>query len=229
MASPAQITANRANAKLSTGPRTGDGKTASSHNAARHGFTSMQLTVAAPDLADFEQFKTELLADVRPEGALEQSLFERLLIANWNLRRITRYELQLLDETNPFDPTSVDNAPCFDRLARYRRDLERSAQRTLAELRKLQTQRAVLLQMPGRVVEAVYNSTPLAELSAITGDTEFFIGTDAFLRPSEFHKDRAAGLEAARNPKPIDLSKARAALEAQGLPTSRSFFAPDSI
>ena len=37
MSSQAQIAANRANAQLSTGPRTEEGKAASSRNAYRHG------------------------------------------------------------------------------------------------------------------------------------------------------------------------------------------------
>src|SRR5215213_4637448 len=37
MATPAQIIANRGNATLSTGPKTNEGKQASSRNATRHG------------------------------------------------------------------------------------------------------------------------------------------------------------------------------------------------
>ena len=42
MASPAQIEANRANAKRSTGPRTAAGKARSASNSFRHGFFSLQ-------------------------------------------------------------------------------------------------------------------------------------------------------------------------------------------
>ena len=40
-ASPEQLAANRANAKLSTGPKTAAGKKASSHNALRHGLSTL--------------------------------------------------------------------------------------------------------------------------------------------------------------------------------------------
>lgn len=42
-ASPRQLSANRANAKLSTGPKTAAGKKASRHNALRHGLSPLAL------------------------------------------------------------------------------------------------------------------------------------------------------------------------------------------
>ena len=108
MATAAQITANRANALPSAGPKSPEGKLASSQNAARHGFTSMKITIATADLAEFEEFKQELLAEVHPEGAIEESLFERFLLTNRNRRRITRYKTELLDErTRSPDATQV--------------------------------------------------------------------------------------------------------------------------
>lgn len=199
MASAAQITANRANSQLSTGPKTPEGRLASSRNAVRHGFTSISLSVAPEDQAEFDQFRQDLLADVRPEGALEDSLFERLLLAHWNLRRITRYETGLLDETNPFAPGNSEQAAAFDRLARYRRDLERSSQRALAELRKLQTERVVLLQQADVVVDKLYNSAPLVELTRLTGDTDNLIFGNTLFRGTEYHKSRQAASTAARN------------------------------
>jgi hypothetical protein len=197
MSSAAQLVANRTNAQLSTGPKTPEGKLASSRNAVRHGFTSMRLTVAPEDLADFNTLKAELLTDVRPEGALEESLFERLLLAHWNLRRVTRYESELLDQTNPFAPGDPDAAHAFDRLGRYRRDLERSAKLALAELRKLQTERAILLQQHETVAAPFFNTTPLAELSRLTGETDPLVSRGAHFRALfTFHKSRQAASEA---------------------------------
>jgi hypothetical protein len=199
MSSAAQLVANRANAQLSTGPKTEAGKQASSRNAVRHGFTAIRLTVAPQDQADFNTLKQNLLLDVRPEGALEDSLFERLLLANWNLRRITRYEAELLDQTNPFAPGDPEAAQAFDRLARYRRDLERSAKLALAELRKLQTERAILLQQHETVAAPLINTTPLAELSRLTGETDPLISRGACYRvPFTFHNSRQAASEAAQ-------------------------------
>ena len=211
MASAAQITANRNNAQLSTGPQTPEGKLASSQNAVRHGYTSTKLNVPEAARAEFEKFRQDLLADIHPEGALEESLFERILLANWNLRRIIRRETELLDDTDPFTPAGPDQAAAFDRLARYRRDLERSASRALKELRSLQTERAVLLQLPARAADAICQSAPLAELTRITSNTDHFIKeTERFRRGNTFFKDRAAASQDAHTkrvlPK-VDYSK----------------------
>ncbi len=197
MSTAAQLVANRSNAQLSTGPKTAEGKLVSSRNAVRHGFTAMRLTVAPEDQLEFNTLKQDLLTDVRPEGALEDGLFERLLLANWNLRRITRYEAELLNQTNPFAPGDPEAAHAFDRLARYRRDLERSAKLTLAELRKLQTERAILLQQKETAAAPLYTTTPLAELSRITGETDRVIRDSFGQFPLlDFHKNRQAAVEA---------------------------------
>ena len=212
MASVAQITANRANAQLSAGPCTPEGKLAASRNARRHGFTSMKLEIPAADRQEFDKFRQDLHKDVRPEGAIEESLFERLLLASWNLRRITRYETELLDETNPFAPGASIEAAAFDRLARYRRDLERSSQRTLADLRKLQTQRAVLLQQTDQVVQAIYGATPLAELTQLTCETDPIIERNSPYRKVFFYKTREAAAQAASAPQePAKRQQARQA------------------
>jgi hypothetical protein len=178
---------------MSCGPKTPEGKLASSQNARRHGLTAMRLSVAPEDQPEFNQLKQELLLDVRPEGALENALFERLLLANWNLRRVSRYETQLLDETNPFAPSNPAAASAFDRLARYRRDLERSAHRALTELRLLQTERAILIQQHAPAAAALYSNVPLAILSRLTRNTDRVIrqaNNRVQIRP--FHKNRQA-------------------------------------
>ena len=43
MASPAQVLANRENAQHSSGPKTQEGKQASSRNSVRHGLTGTQI------------------------------------------------------------------------------------------------------------------------------------------------------------------------------------------
>jgi hypothetical protein len=48
MTSDRQIEANRRNAKLSTGPKTGQGKAASSRNALRHGLSRRKEVAAVP-------------------------------------------------------------------------------------------------------------------------------------------------------------------------------------
>ena len=57
MASPAQILANRQNSNLSSGPKTREGKEASSRNATRHGLTGKQIVIAGEDPAEYENLQ----------------------------------------------------------------------------------------------------------------------------------------------------------------------------
>jgi hypothetical protein len=53
MTATARATANVANASLSTGPRTEEGKARSSRNAVKHGLTSKHLVIAPGEEQEF--------------------------------------------------------------------------------------------------------------------------------------------------------------------------------
>ena len=71
MSSEARQSANAANAQLSTGPRTAEGKARSSQNARTHGLTASQLFIPAESREEFDKLHDELQADIRPQGALQ--------------------------------------------------------------------------------------------------------------------------------------------------------------
>ena len=173
MATTAQTLANQANAQLSTGPRTPEGKARSAANSRSHGYTASTLSIPDADREEFERFRHALQRDTRPEGPVEEEFFGRLLLYAWNLRRVRAAESRLLNETKPFDDDSA--LLRLERLARYRRDLERSHDRALKELRNLQTQRAILLQQDDSVIGAFYRFTPLADLARLTTHRDPFI------------------------------------------------------
>ncbi len=181
MATAAQTLANQANAQNSTGPRTVRGKASVSQNARKHGFAAQTLHVAEEDKQAFDTLRAGLLEDSRPEGAIENEIFRRLLSHAWNLRRIESFESRVLAETDPISDDGASHAK-LECCARYRRDLERSFYRALNELRKLQTQRAALLQQESQVIEALYSHTPLAEITRLTKQT------DSFILPGELYK-----------------------------------------
>jgi hypothetical protein len=97
MTSNLQIEANRRNARLSTGPRTEQGRRASSINALRHGLTAQHVTVFDETEADFRRFQRQLLRVLRPEGAMEAQLAERshLRLAS---RRVYRIETGMFQQ-----------------------------------------------------------------------------------------------------------------------------------
>jgi hypothetical protein len=143
MATAAQITANQANAQRSTGPRTPEGKARAARNAVRHGLTARHLVVRDDEREDLAQLQAELTAELDPSGPTETIVFEELLHAAWNLRRFRRIEAELsTGSATDFAPDGVNTA-ALDRLTRYQARAQRSYYRAVAELRTLQTNRAL--------------------------------------------------------------------------------------
>ena len=91
-----QLTANRANALLSTGPRTAEGKEASARNAQSHGLTTRSALLPGEDSADYEAHHAEFLAMIRPQSALDHELVRELSDLRWRLRRVPAFEAMLL-------------------------------------------------------------------------------------------------------------------------------------
>jgi hypothetical protein len=86
---------SRRNAALSTGPRTPEGKTASSMNALKHGLTAETLVLPSENPENFLAFAEDLLAALVPVGALEEILAERVIMNAWRLRRALRAEVEV--------------------------------------------------------------------------------------------------------------------------------------
>ena len=156
MTSNLQIEANRRNARLSTGPKTATGLRISSMNALKHGLTARHVTVFDESAGDFEAFQRQLIIALRPKGALETTLAERVVLCAWRLRRVYRIETGLFCKTrtsgaNGHATTTNDIDIVFLRLAshddelskltRYETSIERSLQRALRALERRQAQR----------------------------------------------------------------------------------------
>lgn len=96
MATQRQIEANRENASKSTGPRTEDGKAASSANALRHGLTAELLVLLPDEDGDaFKRLREGVIAELAPAGALQEVLAERAAVLLWRLDRVARMEAEL--------------------------------------------------------------------------------------------------------------------------------------
>ena len=99
MCSERKLAANRLNAQKSTGPRTPAGKAESSRNATTHGLTARRAPIMrGEDPAEFEAFAQALRDDLRPRGAAERVLVDRIIELSWKLRRVPAAEAAL-DET----------------------------------------------------------------------------------------------------------------------------------
>ena len=96
MTTERQITANRANAKLSTGPRTEAGKAVSRCNALKHGLTAPRILLDGEDPNEFEDLRQALCDKFRPEDTEEELLVDSFVGLLWRLRRVPEFEAMLL-------------------------------------------------------------------------------------------------------------------------------------
>ncbi|HMD69994.1 MAG TPA: hypothetical protein VKF41_01550 [Bryobacteraceae bacterium] len=86
--SPEQLTAIRANAANSTGPRTPEGKLRSSQNARKHGFTATSFAVVhLEDLNEVANLREDLVALYHPVNSQELFAVERIALAQQAILR----------------------------------------------------------------------------------------------------------------------------------------------
>ena len=155
MASQKQLEANRRNARKSTGPNTPEGKAIASANSLKHGLCSERVLVPGEDAEEFAQFRRELLAELMDASALESVFTERVVLAAWRLRRVTRMEAEMIahegrswsglsSKDRTLGEKFGEALTCNDkypRLWRYESQLDLALHRALHELERLQAAR----------------------------------------------------------------------------------------
>ena len=180
--SAARQTANAANALLSTGPRTPEGKTRSSENATKHGLTAKDLVIAPEEREEFDELLAGFQVDIAPQGELQQTLFNELVASAWNLRRIRRMETGLCAGAATYQDLLNDDEiqTKLDRLARHKSHIERTFHCSLKELKALQTSVAIRCLILGEIADTV---PPLASTIEIAKRTQTARSTWPFKSP----------------------------------------------
>ena len=178
MATPAQITANRANAQLSTGPISAAGKAASSRNALKLGIHAKSLVIPGEDPGELEELTEAYERDLVPIGAVETALVETIVRSAWFMRRVSRIEAEVVHarlaaQENPgphaLGDIYIDDAAAgklFDTLARRYQALQRDYYRALKEIREskqARSQAAMFAAMARQSVAAPGFAAPGAE------------------------------------------------------------------
>jgi hypothetical protein len=137
MATPAQVTANRANAQSSTGPRSVEGKSAASRNSLKLGIHAQAMIIPGEDPAALEQLTATYEQKFQPVGPIELSLVEVIIRAAWMQQRYARIETEYLnariaalpeDTPHPLGAVMLQDAACGNTLHKiFRR--QQAAQR----------------------------------------------------------------------------------------------------
>jgi len=134
--SEARTTANRQNAKKSTGPKTTRGKRNSSRNAIKHGIFSSVVIADSEDQKLYDDLVTELCNEYAPVGMRELMALERAVVYLWREHRAVKYETQQCD--------SREQAGLRQQLGstiQYEAHLRKGYKDEIQELERLQAER----------------------------------------------------------------------------------------
>ncbi|HME07067.1 MAG TPA: hypothetical protein VKG25_08450 [Bryobacteraceae bacterium] len=126
---------------MQTGPRTAEGKAASSMNAMSHGLTSKMVVLPGEDPAQFQFLRRALLKEHDPVTPTEKLLVEEMAQAHWRLERVRRRQ----DEA--FESVKLDTQ-LLALLHRYATGYERAFFKSLETLKKLQRERLAKPKQP---------------------------------------------------------------------------------
>ena len=141
MSTPAQIAANQANAKLSTGPTSDIGKQIASQNSVKHQLTGKGNPALPGEEDAVEEHVQGYFQTYAPVGLPEQDLVRNLAENNWRLQRchalerIFQIKLETL-EGEAFDETLQE----LRRTSLYAHRIQRAIEKNRAELRSMQSE-----------------------------------------------------------------------------------------
>jgi len=128
--SEARNISNLSNPQHSTGPRTEEGKAASSMNSLKHGLTAATVILPGEDPAEYQAFATGMRHDLDPLNTFETSLVTDLINLQWRLQRAARFEARILSAETP-DFKALNN------MSLHAARLKRQLSVTLKEFQKM--------------------------------------------------------------------------------------------
>jgi hypothetical protein len=157
--SEAKLTANRANAQLSTGARTPEGKAISSMNAVKTGLTGRTVLLPSDDAEAYRQHLEAYETEFKPAGLRERELVQSLADIQWRLQRIPGLEMaiyargrdEFAEKFEEQDPAVLSARLDLETFIHYQKPLrnlqiqegrlQRQRTKDMAELRELQEER----------------------------------------------------------------------------------------
>ena len=157
MATTAQINAAIANSQHSTGPRTPEGKAASSRNSLKLGIFAQAEILPGEDPDAFAQLARDFAETYQPQGPVEIMLLNDLVRALWLERRYARIETEVInirfaalapeDRANALGAIFIQDAEganVLQKIERRRAAVRRQAERARKQLEDRLTERLAL-------------------------------------------------------------------------------------
>ena len=118
----------------------------SSRNALTHGLFAVRYFIRKGEEEEYAQTLTSLIAELAPLGIVEETFAAEIVGATWRLRRCRKVE-DSLAEGATLDPMVDDTLEKQQKsVDRARAQSHRILRRSLADLRKLQTERTLRAQ-----------------------------------------------------------------------------------
>lgn len=137
----------------STGPKTEKGKAISKYNSLKHGLLSKEVLIDGEDEKILSVLSDDIHENLKPIGAIEVLLVERIVSGVWRLRRALSVEATAMEyytnsssslfEDNPEQKAITDsfNNELVEKIIRYETTIERSIYKALHELERMQSKR----------------------------------------------------------------------------------------
>ncbi|HSU31750.1 MAG TPA: hypothetical protein VLJ11_10990 [Bryobacteraceae bacterium] len=137
MTTAAQLAANQANATLSTGPKTEEGKAVSSKNNFRHGLSGRFIVQSWEESEHYDDLLDGLREEHQPATPTEALLVEKMAQHWWLAQRALHLEELTFHTQTPF----CDNQKLLALYIRYGATHDRAFHKCLSDLLKLRAEK----------------------------------------------------------------------------------------
>jgi len=121
------------------------------NNAMKYGLFSTRDLVLPNEQTEYEQIRQSLMSELIPEGAFQQTFADEIISANWRLRRCGLIEANLIDfmhlDEFGFPMLNPEGEKRQKSADRARAQAQSALRRCMAEFRKLQTERVIMIDL----------------------------------------------------------------------------------
>jgi hypothetical protein len=139
MSSAAQLSANRANAQLSSGPQTETGLAGIAHNNFRHGLAGAFVVLPSEDRAAYDDLLLNLNLEFSPSTETEEILVTAMTQHHWLEQRALRLQQPIFETA--LETGAAPDGKQLGLYLRYQSTNERAYHKALSQLLRLRSDR----------------------------------------------------------------------------------------